>query len=155
MKEIDAGQIHIKRMKEEDLEEVMAIERVSFSSPWTRNMFLRELRDSSPSHFLVAKIDKIVVGYGGFSTVLDGVHIGNLAVHPHFRRRKIGARLLTALLNLAKSRGVKKVALEVRAGNLPAQNLYGKFGFKVTERRRRYYQDTREDALIMSLNLLS
>ncbi len=153
MKEIGAGQIHIKRMKEEDLEEVMAIERVSFPSPWMRNMFLRELRDSPPSHFLVARIDKYIVGYGGFSAVLDRAHIGNLAVHPHFRRRKIGERILTALLDLAKSRGIEKVALEVRAGNLLAQNLYGKFGFKVTGRHRRYYQDTREDALFMSLNL--
>lgn len=146
-------QIHIQKMKEEDLEEVMAIERVSFPSPWTRNMFLRELKDNCLSRFLVVRIDKEVVGYGGFSVVLDEAHIGNLAVHPHFRRRKIGERLLTALLNLAKSGGIRKVALEVRAGNILAQNLYGKFGFKAIGRHRCYYQNTREDALLMSLNL--
>ncbi|MCD5397773.1 ribosomal protein S18-alanine N-acetyltransferase [candidate division NPL-UPA2 bacterium] len=155
IKEIDVRQIQIKRMKEEDLEGVMVIERASFPFPWARNMFLQRLKDNRLSCFLVVKMDKQVIGYGGFSTVLDEVHIDNLAIHPYFRRGKIGEKLITALLDLAKSRGIKKVALEVRAGNLPAQNLYGKLGFKVTKRRWQYYRDTREDALAMSLNLLS
>lgn len=153
MKETGAGQIHIERMREEDIEEIMAIERASFPSPWIRDMFLQELKDRHLSHFLVARIDKRLVGYGGFSVVLNNAHISNLAVHPDSRRGKIGERLLMVMLDRAKSRGIKKVALEVRAGNVPAQNLYAKFGFKVTGRLRRYYQDTGEDALIMSLNL--
>lgn len=153
MKEIGEGQIHIERMREEDLEEVMAIERVSFPSPWTRNMFLQELKGSHFSHLLVARTDKRLVGYGGFSTVLDEAHISNLAVHPDFRRRKIGEKLLTAMLHLAKSKGIKEITLEVRAGNVSAQNLYAKFGFEITDRHRKYYQDTQEDALLMSLNL--
>ena len=153
MKDIGEKQIYIERMRGEDIEEIMAIEGVSFSSPWTRNMFLWELRDDSPSHFLVAKVDESIVGYGGFCTALDEAHISSLAVHPSFRRRKIGKRLLTAILDLAKSEGIKEVALEVRAGNVPAQNLYAKFGFKVVGRHQRYYQDTREDALLMSLKL--
>ena len=147
--------IHIERMRAEDLEEVMAIERVSFLSPWTRNMFLRELRDSPPSHFLVARIDESIVGYGGFCPVINKARISNLAVRPDFRRKRIGEKLLTAMLELAESRGIKEIALEVRAGNGPAQNLYAKFGFKITGRRRRYYEDTGEDALIMSLKLLA
>jgi len=140
-------------MKEKDLDEVIAIEKVSFPSPWTRNMFLQELKDSCLSYFLVARIDKCVVGYGGFSLILEEAHIGNLAVHPGFRRMRIGEKLLTVMLDRAKSQGIKRVALEVRAGNLPAQNLYRKFAFRVTGRQRKYYQDTGEDALIMFLEL--
>jgi len=140
-------------MEEEDLEEIIAIERVSFPSPWTKNMFLQELKDSDLSHFLVARMDESVVGYGGFSRFFDKAHISNLAVHPRFRRRKIAEKLLLSMLDLAKAQGIREATLEVRAGNLPAQNLYGKFGFKVTGRHQRYYQDTREDALIMSLKL--
>jgi ribosomal-protein-alanine N-acetyltransferase len=154
MKEIRAGKIYIERMKEEDLKDVMDIETASFPAPWTRNMFPRELQDSLSSHFLVAKTDKgVVIGYGGFSTVSDGAHISSLAVHPDFRRKKIGERLLTTMLHLVKLRGMKKVALEVRAGNLSAQNLYRKFGFQIVGRHRQYYQDNQEDALRMSLNL--
>lgn len=153
MKEMSAGQIHIQEMKEEDLGEVMVIERAFFSSPWTRDMFLRELKSGCLSRFLVAKVNKAVVGYGGFSVVLKEARISNLVVHPHFRRRKIGERLLSALLSLAKLGGIRKVALEVRVGNMPAQNLYGKFGFKAIGRHRHYYQDTWEDALLMFLNL--
>ena len=153
MKSGDEPRIRIEQMEEKDVEEVMAIERASFLSPWTRSMFLRELRDNSSSCFLAARIDKTVVGYGIFSSILDKAHIGNLAVHPGFRRMKIAERLLTALLDRVKSKGIKEVNLEVRAGNVPAQNLYAKFGFKETGRHRRYYQDTREDALLMSLKL--
>ncbi len=154
IKKIGTGKIYIERMKEEDLKEVLAIETASFPTPWTRNMFPRELKDNLSSHFLVARTDKDgVVGYGGFSIVIDGVHISSLAVHPDFRRRKIGERLLTTMLQLIKLRGIKKVALEVRAGNLCAQNLYRKFGFRVVGRHRQYYQDNQEDALLMSLNL--
>lgn len=153
MKEISAGQIRIQKMKGEDLEEVMAIEKASFLSPWTRNMFLKELKEGGLSRFLVAMIAKKVVGYGGFSAVLDKVHIDNLVVHSHFRRRKIGEKLLSALLVLAKSEGMRKVSLEVRTGNTPAQNLYNKFGFQAIGCHQRYYQDTWEDALLMSLDL--
>lgn len=153
MQEAKREQVHIQRMKKEDLEEVMTIEQASFSSPWTRNMFLEELKDNHLSCFLVARIDEQIIGYGGFSPGLDGVRIGSLAIHPYFRRREIGEKLLAALLSLAKLRGIKKVALEVRVGNIPAQNLYGKFGFKVIGRHQCYYQDTQEDALLMSLDM--
>ena len=148
-----AEEISIDRIREKDLDEIMEIEKVSFPSPWTRRQFSQELEAGSFSHFLVAKKESRVVGYGGFYLVTDEAHIGNLAVHPHFRRRKIGERLVLAMLERAKSNGAKKVTLEVRAGNIAAQNLYQKLGFAKAATRPGYYRDTKEDAIIMHLDL--
>ena len=79
----------------------------------------------------------------------DEAHITNLAVHPEYRKKKIGERLIRFLLKLAVSRGIKRATLEVRPSNLAAQNLYKKFGFEVGGIKKGYYSDTGEDALIM------
>ena len=149
-------EISIDRMREEDLDEIMKIEKVSFPSPWTRRQFSQELEAGSPhpfSLFLVAKRGNQVVGYGGFSLVAEKAHIGNLAVHPHFRRRKIGERLVAAMLEQARSNGASKVTLEVRAANIAGQNLYQKLGFAKVATRPGYYVVTQEDAIIMHLDL--
>ena len=156
-REKTAEEISIERMREKDLNEIMEIEKVSFLSPWTKAQFSQELEAGSAhsfSHFLVAKSEERLVGYGGFWLVAGEAHIGNLAVHPHFQRRRIGERLVLAMLELAKSNGAKKVTLEVRAGNIAAQKLYQKFGFSRVATHPRYYVLTQEDALIMSLDLL-
>ena len=83
----------------------------------------------------------------------DELHLGNIAIQRDFRSRGISKRLLQRIIDIARSREIKLVTLEVRAGNAPAQNLYRKFGFDVTDRHREYYQDTKEDAIVMSMNL--
>ncbi len=146
-------EISIDRMREEDLDEIMEIEEVSFPSPWMRRQFSQELEASPFSHFLVAKREGQLVGYSGFWLVAGEAHIGNLAVHPHFRRCKIGEKLLLAMLEQAGAKGARKVSLEVRAGNIAAQNLYQKFGFCKAATRPGYYVLTQEDAIIMCLDL--
>jgi SSU ribosomal protein S18P alanine acetyltransferase (EC 2.3.1.-) len=93
-----------------------------------------------------------VVGYGGLWVVADEAHINTLAVHPEWRRRNIGERLLQALLDKASALHASSATLEVRVSNLAAQRLYQKFGFVEVGRRKRYYRDG-EDALLMTVTL--
>ncbi len=141
--------ITIEDMKREDIDEILEIERASFPSPWSGEAFLTELKERDSSCFLVAKSEGRVVGYAGFWLIFDEAHITNLAVHPEYRKKKIGERLIRFLLKLAVSKGAKRATLEVRPSNLAAQNLYKKFGFEVGGIQKGYYNDTGEDALIM------
>ncbi|MBN1594737.1 ribosomal protein S18-alanine N-acetyltransferase [candidate division FCPU426 bacterium] len=142
-------------MRLEDLDEVLWVERSSFRDPWTRTLFEEEFKNPDLSHFMIARCEKHVVGYMGFWLIQEEAHITNLAVHPAFRRRKIGERLLFATLHLASSLGAARATLEVRASNEPAKRLYEKNGFQLVAVRRRYYVDNNEDALIMWCNELA
>lgn len=141
--------IVIEDMRKEDIDEILEIEKTSFPSPWTREAFLAELREKDSSCFLVAKSEGKVVGYAGFWLIFDEAHITSLAVHPEYRRKKIGEKLIRFLLKLAVSKGAKRATLEVRPSNLAAQNLYRKFDFEIGGIQKGYYSDTGEDALIM------
>jgi ribosomal-protein-alanine N-acetyltransferase len=143
------AKIRLDPMRPEDLEEILWVEKSSFRTPWTRQLFEEEFKHPDLSHFLVAHCQEHVVGYMGFWLVLDEAHITNLAVHPAFRRRKIGERLAQAVLELAVELGARRATLEVRAGNEAAQRLYAKFGFRLAAVRRGYYVDNQEDALVL------
>lgn len=143
----------IEPMRVEDVEEVLVIEQVSFATPWSRLAFLSELLENERSVYLVAREEGRVVGYVGMWRILDEGHITNLAVHPDFRRQGIGRRLLQTLSNLSVARGLRRMTLEVRVSNDPAQRLYASLGFLVAGRRPGYYQDNHEDALIMWCDL--
>ena len=97
--------------------------------------------------------ERKIAGYSAFWFISREVHITNLAVHPQFRRQKIGERLLIELLKEAKLRRVKRALLEVRASNVSAQGLYKTFDFREVSTRKSYYSDTGEDALVMCKNL--
>lgn len=148
--------ITIDRMQPEDLEQVLAIETMSFSSPWTEEMFKSELWGKTLSENLVARAILLpgarpqVVGYTCLWIVGEDLHINNIAVHPRFRRQGIATRLLNAAFDLARKRGARRALLEVRASNTTAQALYQRLGFRVVGRRRRYYTDPVEDALLMA-----
>jgi ribosomal-protein-alanine N-acetyltransferase len=133
-----------------DLEAVIAIEKLSFAIPWSRNSFLNELLENERAVYLVAKdeFDRLV-GYIGMWIVFDEGHITNLAVHPNFRRRGAGGLLLKGLIEYGQSEAVKYLTLEVRSSNEAAQSLYYKLGFVHMGVRRKYYLDNNEDALIM------
>ena len=131
-----------------DVEEVLEIERASFPSPWTRGMFMEELSRKDFAFFITGKIKNRIISYGGFWLVLDEAHLGNLAVHPDFRRQGIGERTLKELIGTAKSNKAKLMTLEVRESNEKARALYKKFGFKLIAMRKKYYSDTDEDAYV-------
>jgi ribosomal-protein-alanine N-acetyltransferase len=133
-----------------DLPEVQAIERASFTTPWPPHAYKTELETNRLASYLVVRSDGHVVGYGGVWLMVDEAHITTFAVHPAWRRRGIGDRLLLELLDVALERGAREATLEVRLSNVPARRLYEKFGFRPVGLRPRYYTDDNEDALIMT-----
>ena len=135
-------------LSEEHLDEIMEIERLSFTTPWSRLAFIHEI-ESPHSIFEVMTLNGRLIGYGGFWLIADEAHISNIALHPDHRRRGLGRKLLTRLLGQAVERGAAKATLEVRPSNEAAQRLYDSFGFKMIAVRKNYYTDEREDALIM------
>ena len=163
----------VQRMQVRDIPEVMVIEKDSFPTPWSATAYRHELTQNELSHYIVARqreppgvpsrtrwFDRWskrseprlspLVGYGGF-WIMDGeAHISTIAVQPDRRGHGIGELLLTAMIDLAVSLQARVVALEVRASNLVAQNLYRKYLFEKAGHRRHYYRDNAEDALIMA-----
>ena len=132
----------------ENIDEMLKIEKKSFASHWNRQTFLDELSAENGYYIKIKDKDRIM-GYSGFRHVLDEAHITTLAVHHKFRKKGIGSKLIEQLIKDARARGLKKLYLEVRQSNIPAQKIYKKLGFKVIDRRREYYQHPVEDALVM------
>jgi len=150
--------ILIRPMRLDDLQEVQAIDRASFSLPWPPSSYRYELEDNQFSFLYVAEDREEagtsrVVGMIVIWMIMDESHIATLAVLPEFRRRGISQRLLKVALMEAIQRGARMATLEVRANNRVAQALYRRFRFVVVGRRARYYQDNQEDALIMTVDL--
>ncbi len=141
--------LEISEMTITDLDEVMEIEQKAFSMSWSRWMFERELLTSERSHFLVARSESEIVGYIGFWLPEDEAHIVTIAVQSDFRRKGVGSMLLASALALAVHLGADRATLEVRVTNIPAQELYKKFGFETISIRRKFYSDTGEDAYVM------
>jgi ribosomal-protein-alanine N-acetyltransferase len=144
----------IEPMRLEDLDEVQRIEQASFTTPWPQNAYRSELMTNRLASYLVGRIDDRIVAYGGMWLMVDEAHITTFAVHPAWRRRKIGERLLLAFLDLARDRHAREATLEVRLSNLAARRLYEKYGFRPVGLRPRYYSDNNEDALIMTTDPL-
>ena len=141
--------VSIEPMRLRDLDQVLRIERLSFSAPWSRAAFLSELLENDRARYFVARIGDQVVGYTGMWIIIDEGHITNVAVHPHWRNRGIATQLLDALHDVARANGVRRMTLEVRKSNIVAHTLYEKLGFRDAGIRRAYYRDNNEDAIIM------
>jgi [ribosomal protein S18]-alanine N-acetyltransferase len=144
----------VEPMRLEDLPAVHAIEIASFITPWPPHAYRGELESNKLAHYLVARAGDTVAAYGGMWLMVDEAHITTFAVHPSWRRRRIGERLLLAFLDLAMDRGAREATLEVRLSNLGARKLYEKYGFRPVGLRPRYYSDDHEDALIMTTSPL-
>lgn len=142
-------------MRTADLPEVQAIERASFTTPWPPNAYRSELEENRLASYLVARVGEQVVGYAGMWLMVDEAHITTFAVHPGWRRRRIGERLLLAMLDLAIARQAREATLEVRVSNLAARRLYEKYGFRPVGIRPRYYSDDGEDAIVMTTEPLA
>ncbi|KXG76047.1 Acetyltransferase YpeA [Fervidicola ferrireducens] len=153
MEKASPGKVTIELMKTEDLDQVMEVEKLSFTNPWSKNSFFLELTTNELATYIVAKVDGKVVGYAGMWLIVGEAHVTNVAVHPEFRKKGIGELLMRSLMTLAKESGAKMMTLEVRKSNYIAQNLYTKLGFEPIGIRRGYYTDNREDAVIMWTNL--
>lgn len=133
-----------------DLDAVLAIEEASFTSPWTREMYLAELENKGVSYFYLAKTPLgEIVGFCSFWRVLDELHVNNLAVAPKHRRAHAATALLSRVLEDGARMGAQRATLEVRRSNEPAQRLYERFRFTVAGVRRGYYSNPVEDALVL------
>lgn len=148
--------VKIRKMTVDDLEQVVAIDRASFSLPWPVQSFKFEVADNPAARCWVAETvdDRCVVGMLVLWLIVDEAHIATLAAHPDFRRQGIGSELLTHALLWAYQEGARRAFLEVRAGNQAAQAMYRKFRFEISGSRPRYYKDNGEDAILMTLERL-
>ena len=143
--------VRIVPMTSAHLDEVAELERVCFSTPWSRNMLAEEL-DNACSAFLVAldAEDGSVVGYAGLLVIADEGYITNVAVRPESRRGGVAGQLLDVFLKFAAANQLAFLTLEVRESNYAAIALYGSRGFRAVGRRKNYYEHPKEDAIIMT-----
>ena len=135
-----------------DLDEVMAIERISYRFPWSAGFFRQEMQVAC-ARSILAETEGRIVGYVLYWLLPGVVDIHNLAVHTDYRRRGLGRRLLNRVVDEARRQSIARVMLEVRRSNIAAQKLYESTGFRVSGIRKGYYSDNDEDALAMTLDL--
>lgn len=133
----------------DDLDEVLAVERASFATPWSRAAFRYEITQNRVARCAVVRGGGRLAGYLCLWEIGHEIHITNLAVHPEWRRQGVARALLDAALSEGRVRGVELAFLEVRPTNVEALSLYESLGFRVIGRRKGYYFDTGEDALVM------
>ena len=138
----------IIRMNESHVKAVAELEKLCFSDPWSENSVASELQNKL-ALWLVAEEESALAGYIGSQTCGEESDVMNVAVHPDFRRRGIAEALVNRLVEELKAIGSQCLTLEVRASNVPAIALYEKMGFAEIGRRKIYYRNPREDALIM------
>ena len=152
--------INIRPMQEDDLEQVIAIDRISFSMPWSPRAYRYELKENAASLLWVAEIaskqgQRQIVGYIVIWLICtpapEEAHIATIAVHPGYRNQGVAQELLQTALITAIQKGVGSATLEVRESNLAAQNLYERFKFEVVGHRPRYYCDNKENAILMTV----
>ena len=143
--------LRFEPLASEHIPAVVEIEKVSNPSPWSEVSFRKEL-DNPQSVFLVALSGSRVVGFGGMWLVIDEAHITTLAVAADSRKAGIGRALMLELLSRAAAKGMLCSTLEVRASNEPAIRLYESLGYRATARRKAYYPENREDAVVMWLH---
>ena len=136
------------RMNESHVKAVAELEKLCFSEPWSENSVASELKNKL-ALWLVAEEEGRVAGYIGSQTCGEESDVMNVAVHPDFRRRGIAEALINDLVEQLNAIGSHSLTLEVRASNVPAISLYEKLGFAEVGRRKNYYRNPKEDALIL------
>lgn len=141
--------IEIGPMRRRHVRDVLTIERQVYPRPWSAALFFSEIGQRKTRHYVVATHGKTLVGYGGLMVHGDEGHITTIAVDPEQQHRGVGTKLLLDLVEEARTREARTIALEVRVANWPAQRLYAWFGFRPVGIRKNYYAETGEDALVM------
>ncbi|MFR4985946.1 MAG: ribosomal protein S18-alanine N-acetyltransferase [Lachnospirales bacterium] len=145
--------IQILKMTKEHIKDVHKIEEDSFSIPWSEKAFYDELTKNKMAIYIVAKKDNEIIGYGGMWHVINEGHITNVAVKKEYRGKGVGSKIIGAFIDIAKEKEMIGITLEVRVSNDIAKNLYKKNGFIMEGIRKEYYEDNKEDAIIMWKNL--
>lgn len=139
----------IRKMTEQDLDEVMMIEKESFSLPWSRESYLGELRNSF-ANYIVCDCAGNIAGYAGIWVVFEEAHITNVAVRKSFRSQGIGLALMAEAERIARVKKAVRILLEVRPSNAAALHMYENLSYMQTALRKAYYSDNGEDAMVMT-----
>jgi ribosomal-protein-alanine N-acetyltransferase len=144
-------------MRLEDIPRVHEIDVRSFALPWPEKSYLFELNENPSSLTLVAEVvsndtQPVIIGMSVVWLVIDEAHIATIAIHPDYRGNGYGKKLLAETLRQSIQWGAELATLEVRENNFVAQQIYSEFGFTPVGRRRQFYKDNNEDAIIMTVN---
>ena len=146
-------QFAIEPMRDADVPTIQEIERHIFSTPWPRNAYYRELASRNSAYYIVLRRDgagePAIVGYGGMWRMYDEAHVTTIGVRQDLQHHGYGRILFAGLVQAAYDMGAKWITLEVRASNDNAMQMYELYGFKVIGRRKGYYTDNGEDAIVM------
>lgn len=143
--------IHYRLIKEEDVDEIFEISSLSFKTPWSYESIKSEINNPLAKYIVALDLDnKKIIGFIGAWIIASEADIVNIAVHPKYRSLGIGSKLLSSFIELGSNEDWYKITLEVRENNLSAQKLYSKYNFKVDGIRKNYYEDTKENAILMS-----
>jgi len=145
--------ITFRKMVKEDAAGVELVEKASFGMPWSRQSFW-EAAVNKDAYYLLALDENEIVGYAGTWLVADEAHIMNVAIAPMHRMMGLGRKMMVELIRIVKEKGITAMTLEVRPSNTVARKLYEKMGFKSVGLRKGYYEDNKEDAMIMWLTKL-
>ncbi|MCR4879640.1 MAG: ribosomal protein S18-alanine N-acetyltransferase [Bacilli bacterium] len=140
--------VEVRDLVLEDLESVMEIENTSFIAPWKKEELLYELNDNEFAFLSVILYNNKVVGFLDYWVTFDSATIAQIAIHPNYRKNKLGSILLEEMIKDAKAKKVRNITLEVRKNNEKAVNLYLKYGFKTELVKEKYYSNG-DDALYM------
>jgi len=138
---------HVVELGESDVRDLIELEALCFDYHWTREQFLLGL-EGGAFKVIGIRLNGVLAGYMAFSLIADEMEILNLAVHPEYRRQGLGEALLSRSLEMCQANGTTKSFLDVKVSNDPALALYQKFGYKKIGVRKKYYPDTKEDALL-------
>jgi len=145
--------IVIRPMEIDDLKKVLELEKQSFPVPWTYDLFFSELTRNRYARYFILEKGNEVIGYLGLWHKGSRFHITNIAIIKKLRRKGYGRKLLKSVEKIAASYKIKKISLEVRRSNCIAQEMYRKYGYKVIRFLRNYYQEEKEDAVVMEKKL--
>jgi [ribosomal protein S18]-alanine N-acetyltransferase len=145
--------ITFRKMVKEDAAGVELVEKASFGMPWSRQSFW-EAAVNKDAYYLLALEENEIIGYAGTWLVADEAHIMNVAIAPVHRNMGLGRKMMVELVRIVKEKGITAMTLEVRPSNTVARKLYEKMGFKSAGLRKGYYEDNKEDAMIMWLTKL-
>ncbi|HCC08099.1 MAG TPA: ribosomal-protein-alanine N-acetyltransferase [Clostridiales bacterium] len=145
------SEISIKKMTNNDINDILILEEKCFSDPWTRSMFEGELEHENVYYFL-AEHNERIIGFVGFWDIIGECHITNICITPSMQNGGIGTFLMEYLIKFCKNKSINAATLEVRSSNTQAINFYLKLGFRNEGIRKNYYTRPSEDAVIMWIN---
>ena len=146
------SQIELKPLQKQHLEEVIELDQLCFGGLWSLEGYKREIESPNSTLSIITihiNNQEKIIGLGCFWAIVEEAHLTILAIHPDFQKQGLGQMLLNYLLKEAIEKGLERATLEVSEHNQTALNLYKKFGFTVAGRRKKYYQATGADALIL------